>query len=35
MLNYNGLRKQPTFDGLLDYLEHHQDAIKYHNRIAT
>ena len=35
MLNYNGLRKQPTFDGLLDYLEHHQEVIKSPNIIAT
>ena len=35
MLNYKGLRKQQSFDGLLDYLEHHQEVIKYPNRIAT
>ena len=35
MLNYKGLRKQQSFDGLLDYLEHHQELIKYRNRIAT
>ena len=35
MLNYNGLRKRPTYDGLVDYLEHHQDIIKYPNRTAT
>ena len=35
MLNYKGLRKQQSFDGLLDYLEHHQEVIKYLNRIAT
>ena len=35
MLNYKGLRKQQSFDGLLDYLEHHQEAIKYSNRTAT
>ena len=35
MLNYKGLRKQPTFDGLIDYLEHHQEVITYPNRIAT
>ena len=35
MPNYNGLRKQPTFNGLLDDLEHHQEVIKYPNRVAT
>ena len=35
MLNYKGLRKQPSFDGLIDYLENHQEKIKYPNRIAT
>ena len=35
MLNYKGLRKQQSFDGLIDYLEHHQEKIKYPNRIAT
>ena len=35
MLNYKGLRKQQSFDGLLDYLEHHQEVIKYPNIIAT
>ena len=35
MLNYKGLRKQQSFDELLDYLEHHQEVIKYPNRIAT
>ena len=35
MLNYNGLRKRPTYDGLVDYLEHHQEIIKYPNRKAT
>ena len=35
MLNYEGLRKIPTFDNIIDYLEHHQEIIKYPNRIAT
>ena len=35
MVNYKGLRKRPTFDGLVDYLEHHQEIIKYPNRTAT
>ena len=35
MLNYKGLRKQPSFDGLIDYLENHQEKVKYPNRIAT
>ena len=35
MLNYNGLRKRPTYDGLVDYLEHHQEIITYPNRNAT
>ena len=35
MLNYTGLRKRPTFDNLIDYLEHHQEIIKYPNRIST
>ena len=35
MLNYNGLRKRQTYDGLVDYLEHHQEIIKYPNRKAT
>ena len=35
MLNYKGLRKRPTFDNIIDYLEHHQEIIKYPNRIAT
>ena len=29
------MRKQLSFDGLFDYLEHHQEMIKYPNRIAT
>ena len=29
------MRKQQSFDGLLDYLENHQEVIKYPNRIAT
>ena len=35
MLNYNGLRKRPTYDSLVDYLEHHQEIITYPNRNAT
>ena len=35
MLNYKGLRKRPSYDGVIDYLEHHQEIIKYPNRIAT
>ena len=35
MLNYKGLRKQQSFDGLIDYLENHQEKVKYPNRIAT
>ena len=35
MLNYKGLRKRPTFDNIIDYLEHHQEIIKYPNRIST
>ena len=35
MLNYKGLRKRPTFDTLIDYLEHHQEIIKYPNRVST
>ena len=35
MLNYKGLRKIQTYDGLVDYLEHHQEIIKYPNRTAT
>ena len=35
MLNYKGLRKRPSYDGIVDYLEHHQEIIKYPNRIAT
>ena len=35
MLNYTGLRKQPSYDGIVDYLEHHQEIITYPNRNAT
>ena len=35
MLNYKSLRKRPSYDGVVDYLEHHQEIIKYPNRIAT
>ena len=35
MLNYKGLRTRPTYDYLVDYLGHHQDIIKYPNRMAT
>ena len=35
MLNDKGLRNQQSFDGLLDYLEHHQEVITYPDRIAT
>ena len=32
MLN---LRKIPSYHGLVDYLEHHQEIIKYPNRKAS
>ena len=35
MLNYKGLRKQPSYDGIVDYLEHHQEIIKYPSIKAT
>ena len=35
MLNYKGLSKRPSYDGVVEYLEHHQEIIKYPNRIAT
>ena len=35
MLNYKGLRKQPSYDGIVDYLEHRQEIIKYPNRTAS
>ena len=35
MLNYQGLRKRASYDGLVDYLEHHQEIIKYPNRTAS
>ena len=35
MLNYQGLRKQASYDGIVDYLEHHQEIITYPNRKAT
>ena len=35
MLNYTGLRKKTTFDNLIDCLEHHQEIIKYPNRVST
>ena len=35
MLNYQGLRKQPSYDGIVDYLEHHQEIITYPHRKAT
>ena len=35
MLNFHWLRKRPIYDGLVDYLEHHQEIIKYPNRTAT
>ena len=35
MLDYKGLSERPSYDGVVDYLEHHQEIIKYPNRIAT
>ena len=35
MLNYKGLRKRQTYDNIIDYLENHQEIIKYPNRVAT
>ena len=29
------LRKRQSYDDIIDYLEHHQEIIKYPNRIAT
>ena len=35
MLNYTGLRMRQSYDEVVDYLEHHQEIIKYPNRNAT
>ena len=35
MLNYKGLRKRPSYDGVVDYSEHHQEIIRDPNRNAT
>ncbi len=34
VFKYNGLRLRPTFDELVNYVEHDQDIIKYPDRIA-
>ena len=35
MQNYGGLRKRPTYDSLIDYLQNKQPIIKYPDRLAT
>ena len=32
---YNGLRKKPTYNVLIDYIQNKQPTIKYPNRLAT
>ena len=34
-INYNGLRRKPNYDELIDYIQNGQDKIKYPNRAAT
>ena len=33
MLKYNGLRKRPTYEELIDYLHNRQETIIYPHRI--
>ena len=33
MLKYNGLRKRPTYEELIDYLHNRQETIRYPHRI--
>ena len=33
MLKYNGLRRRPTYDELIDYLHNRQETIRYPHRI--
>ena len=35
MLNHHGLRKRPTYNGLVDHSENQQDTITYPDRNAT
>ena len=32
---YDGLRKRPTYDVLIGYIQNKQPTIKYPNRLAT
>ena len=34
MIKYTGLRKRPTFEGIVDYLANRQEKVKYPNREA-
>ena len=34
-IHYAGLRKRPTFQQLVNYLQNDQDIIRYPNRLAT
>ncbi len=34
MINYTGLRKRPTFEGIVDYLAEGQEKVKYPDRFA-
>jgi len=33
-LNYDGLRRKETYDEVVDYIQNHQEKIKYPNRVA-
>ena len=33
MLKYNGLRRRPTYDELIEYLHNGQETIRYPHRI--
>ena len=34
MINYTGLHKRPTLEGIVDYLANGQESVKYPNRLA-
>ena len=34
-VNYDGLRKKPTYESLIDYIQNKQPTLKYPDRLAT
>ena len=34
MINYVGLQRRPTFEGIVDYIANRQETVKYPDRFA-